>query len=530
MPLSHEEILARIKIGREFVKTRALVEWRRCHSFRDPDTDPSDFGGPPTDDKSLSALMASGEELEDVPVGVGSQQTANVLTKVAAIAIGNPALRVTISEVTNYEEPERFAQFVEEYWKSEWRAKNWQNECHIALIKQELSGVGLTFYRWDDEHGFMIHTAHAWDVAVDPFVRDWKNMSWAAVRINMSLRTAIAKYGKAPFEIDETDISTLDSEGVQVWTYWDQATEAIIYNGEVIASGTNEYGRVPVITLMGDPDPNDTPFPLSNVMLTAGIQREMTDVQIAINNSAKNGQPITIVNEGLVSKSFTDSMQDAKQDGWMSVRELPEKVVSRIGAENIGNAPVMALQLLGNQQDGLMGVSGYDRGVKDQNIQFATEAAMMAQRSGSRAVQSRTRYETYLRDLAEAWVTSIAAFGGPKLDENGDPDAPMEAVILWEACSAVTNIEVGENSTTYRDPAAELQPRVQMFQVFVNAAPVLAQFAGIMPNFQKLIEDILRSAGISNVEDYVLPMAPPQMQGPPTEGQQVPQEEMTNAG
>lgn len=529
MPLSHEEIIDRLTIGRDFMKTRALVEWRRCHSFRDPDADPTDFGIPPSDDKTLSAMLAGGEELCDVPVGVGSQQTANVLTKVAAIAIGNPALRVTISETTEAEDPERFAQFVEEYWKGEWRAKNWQHECHLALIKQELSGVGLTFFRWDDEQGFMVHTAHSWDIAIDPFVRDWKNLAWAAVRVNMSLRAAISRYGKAWFDVNENDKAMLDSEGVQVWTYWDKDTEAVIYNGDVIKAVRNEYGRVPVITLMGDPDPNDTPFPLSNVMLTAGIQRQMTDVQQGINNAAVNGQPINIVNESLVSKSVTDTIQDARAGGWIGVREVPDKAFSRIPAENIGNAPVLALQLLGNQQDGMMGVSGYDRGVKDQNIQFATEAAMMAQRSGSRAVQSRTRYEAYLRDFAEAWVMSIAAFGGPKLDENGDPVAPIEAVILWEACSAVTNIEVGENSTTYRDPAAELAPRLQMFQVFGNMAPVIAQFGGITVNFKKLIEDILRSAGISNVEDYVLDMAPPQMQGPPTQGQ-LPQEELTNAG
>lgn len=509
MKLPDDGIAERVEIGHRFMKRFATIDYNQSAKFRDPKIEPVGEVG---DTSMFSSLGDMDSQITEITEGTLNQLAANVLTKVAAIGVGEPAISVSISPQTPPEDAELYERIVPAYFQHVWRQQDLRRIAAHVLTKRSLCGLGFAFYRWDPVRAFVVEPVHSWDVAIDPFVsiNEWRHPVWMARRITISKREAQERFGKRWFEDvvpGETDEGvTLDSEPVRLWCYYDYEREVYLFNDEIVNKvngrlAPNLYEGVPVLTLQGDYDPSGTPFPLGDTQMVAGLQAAMTELFLTLYYTALHGGPLNVVDETMIKGSVEEAWQRGRQGGVLGVKGNVRDAIQRYPGETVSPALVPTVQQFMAAMDGLMGVSQYDRGVVDRPVNFATEAVLINQRTGARAVQARREYEEWLRALAIALIRTTARFGGPV----DDSPRPSEADILWDACAAVTDVAVVQSSTTYKDPQTEQQPLLALLQTVLQAMPALAASGQPVPNVKEIMDQVFRSFGISETDRYWMP-------------------------
>lgn len=512
MALSPVEITARIKAGRNFMARFVANDRQACGKFRDPsNTDAYSLSDPDLDEN------AEGDVPEDMPVGLPNHLTVNILTKAAAITIGNPDFHVVADDEQAREVGRKFLRTV-------WREYDFSKPARFAFIKRCISAQGFVNYRWDTEKGACWHHVQSWDLAVDPNVTDWQRLDWAAMRVKMSLRKAVEKYGKGAFDgiEDSGKPGSKDTKRVEIWVYWDKETEAHVFGEKILNKDTvNHYGEVPIGVLEGDFDPNPTPFRLGDGQLAAGIAAGLSDLDENIFNTAKHGGPVNLYSNKLVDQATRNAISDGKQQGWIAVKDYPEKGFLRIPAEDVGDATLQAKDNLQKSLDAITGVTALQRGIPDQEYKFATEAALAAQFSGARGNQARIEYEKFVNWMAWKTIQLTILFGGPQIDEETQQVVVTdEQQILWEDLQKIEEVFVIEQTTTYKDPAFEQQNAMQVFELLMAQYPTMVQAFQMgtmtrLPNIEKYVDDINRARGKFYVDEYwvtpppMMPMLPP---------------------
>lgn len=503
--LSEKTIVERVNVGRRFMERFARTDLNQSRRFRDPKAEEAAVDW---DNDVSGSIFEHDDSITEVTEGTTNAQASNLLTKVAVIGIGEPAVTVTIAPHVDPEDAAMYEQIVPAYFRHVWRTQGLRHIAAHVLTKRSLCGLGVAFYRWDPVKGFVVEPVHGWELAVDPFVsiNEWRQPSWIARRLTISRRTAEARFGKQmfdkPFSEDQGG-SSLDSEPVKLWCYYDADTEAYLYGDKVVNMidgrfAPNLYDGIPVLVMQGDYDPTGSVFPLGDAQMVAGIQSALTELFLTLYYTARNGGPLNVVDETMIKGSLEEAWNRGRTGGIIGVRGAVRDAIQRFPGETVSPALIPTLQQLMSAMDGLMGVSAYDRGVVDAGVNFATEAVLINQRSGARAVQARREYEEWLRALAVAMVQTTAKFGGPV---EGEPRSP-EADLLWDACAAVSDIAIVGSSTTYKDPRTEQQPLLALFQTVVQAMPVLAQTGQPLPNIKAIMDEVFRAYGFSELGDY----------------------------
>jgi len=250
--------------------------------------------------------------------------------------------------------------------------------------------------------------------------------------------------------------------------------------------------------LQGDYDPSGSVFPLGDTQMVAGLQSAMTELFLTLYYTALHGGPLNVVDETMVKGSVEEAWQKGRQGGIIGVKGAVRDAIMRYPGETVSPALAPTIQQFMSAMDGLMGVSAYDRGVVDRGVNFATEAVLINQRSGARAVQARREYEEWLRSLAVAMIRSTAKFGGPVPGQPRTSDADM----LWDACSAVTDVMVVGSSTSYKDPQTDQQPLLALFQTIVQAIPALVQTGQPVPNVKAVVDQVYRAFGFNDPDQF----------------------------
>jgi hypothetical protein len=503
--LTDETIVGRVETGRTFMSRFGQIDLNQSRKFRDPKAD--DVTGTDTDD-IISRVYGLEDAVTEVTEGTLNQQAANILTKIAAIGIGEPAITVSISPEVDPEDAKVYEQIVPAYFKYVWRAQDLRRVAAHVLTKRSICGLGWAFYRWDPTRAFVVEPAHSWEMAVDPFVsiNEWRQPAWLARRLVVSRRMAEARFGKAWFGTtfpETADVASLDSEPVTIWCYYDADREAYLHDGKIINKiegkiPPNMYEGIPVLVLQGDYDPSGSVFPLGDTQMVAGLQSAMTELFLTLYYTALHGGPLNVVDETMVKGSVEEAWQKGRQGGIIGVKGAVRDAIMRYPGETVSPALAPTIQQFMSAMDGLMGVSAYDRGVVDRGVNFATEAVLINQRSGARAVQARREYEEWLRSLAVAMIRSTAKFGGPVPGQPRTSDADM----LWDACSAVTDVMVVGSSTSYKDPQTDQQPLLALFQTIVQAIPALVQTGQPVPNVKAVVDQVYRAFGFNDPDQF----------------------------
>ena len=502
-----ETITGRIRTGQRFIE-RGLGERERiaCKRFLDGS-------------EASAYLLYDDDNFDGVGVLPEAQEVGNVnylainiLTKVAAVAIGDPDFHVDTGsadpEVVQAQDGaarpdlsrEDMAEIVRRFLRQLWELRGWARVFRKVLLKRALSGMGILAYLWHDEDGPLFETVRARDFACDPCVTDWRNLHWAARRIRMRHEDARARYPKIADMVmaPVSDIPNLDEpsplsrDTVELWVYWDRATEATCYGEQVLEQGPNLYGRVPLLILEGDIAP-ESELSMGDYDTASQLQEMLARLQAMINNQAENGGAIGWYNPGLLDDTSKNAFDSGRPQEFIATQGDGREVFGYIPGQPSDPMLMEAFTLAQRGLDSATGVSEYQRGVINQSVKFATEAALLANQSGARGNQARIEFEQFVNFAARCLLHMVGAFS-PSMMTDGVP----EDALLLQSIQAVQDIKVIEASTSYKDPSAEMQTNLQLLQAMM---PFIQ--AGLV-NPTPLVADVFRAFGKRDVHKYFL--------------------------
>lgn len=507
-----DEIVARVKSGRTFMAPFARRDRASCRKFLDPT------------DSSFAVMNEQGQDNAGPPVdnpeGMHNPMMVNILVKVASVGMHDPDWHVECADpaTMGIQFPGDPAELVTKLFTELWRHMFWSREFQTALIKRYVSGMGFIVALWNEPTGPVLEQVHSWDMSFDPHVKDWRKSRWAARTIHIPHDEAVERYGKQHFSDGEEDSfaeaennDEYPKDSLELHIYWDIDEEIVIYGDEVLVRGPNRYGRIPMLVHLGDINPRNQ-FPLGDFALGTGLQSMFTAALELLTNQAKHGGGQGWYRPEAFEKADQDALHDSRPQGFVAVQGMRgEEAMGFTPSEAMNPAVLETLHLMQQFIDSLQGVSEFQRGVRDQGVKFATEAALLANQGGARGTQAKLEYEQFLEEAAWTVLDMLIRFGNPQAENEW---------LLHEALLLVTNIQVHEGSTTFKDPAVEQQSLLQLWQALAPAAPAIGL------NLQELAIKLLKAFGWHDAQRMFL--SPEQlavqqqqaaMQGQPQPGQ-----------
>jgi hypothetical protein len=460
-----------------------------------------------------------------IPVGQPNYLAINNETKIAAIAMGRPALHVRAHE--NPEENEdavpNAGEIVAKAWEQSWENGNWRRETQAGLQKLGICGLGVLWYRWDTRYGPCFEHVTSNRLLFDPHATNLLRMDAGGVKVRMSLREAIKKYDpdeekgyfrSKPINPTAEDNRSLDTTVVTIRLYWDRDVEVHEYQSKVLHRSKNLYGEVPLIPIEGFNDPRGRLLPLGDNVFASGLNQQVVDLASVLSNMAKHGGQVTLADPNWFTPETKVALQEGQQQqiifgqGPLNPQAVP---MMRVSAESPSPAWTGARQEAQSALDGIQGVTPAQRGQQQPNV-TATQAVMVEQKAGARPTQARADYEMWITRMARAYVSMMQKFAGPTPNDKGT----KETVEIWKAFKAVYDVKVVEGSTSFNNPAADLQSSMQLFTTITQAFPLFETLAGqglidALPNMKQILGDVLRAASKQNLEQYWVKL--PQQQG-----------------
>lgn len=512
--LSDTAICARIAAGKSVIATYAMSDQTYSSRYLDPSSQI------PTVDPSMIQMSEDNYSWnQDVPQGVPNSFLINVCTKLSAICVNDPDFRVLSAD-------KDVPNVMRSWMRQVWQKQDVTRTCNKAAQKWMIAGLGIVRYLWDPEMRIPdAEFVQSWNFFHDPNVKSWRKLKWAGCTVTMSKEDAEEYYGPSEFQ---TDPELGDAQSVTVDIYWDSETEAHVANGKVLKREKNLYGRPPFHIIEGDANPNPSRYPIGDGRTTAGVAKMMSDLYQMMANTTLNGGPVTFVNTTLLQEDTTAALKTAIDQGVVPVRDNPENVYKRIGSEPLSPAALENIGFMQRALDASMGVTAFQRGQSVEGTTTATETMAMVQQSGSRGVEARMKYERFIDDIANTFVHMQCLFGG--LDDSV-PDQDPGELLVWHAAQMTDEIHIVEGSTVFKDPNMDQQAAMTLFNLSLQATPVMAQALGKVPDLARLYEDVLTAFGRRDAPAYVIdaPAAPaaPEMQPmPPDGGEPAPMEGM----
>ena len=196
-PVSDSEIAARIKQGERFVKKFAQNDLQASRRYIDASNSPYFWTGD-------GEFGEEGDVQQSQPVGQSNLLTTAIVTKIAAITVGDPDWFVRTADPDNdYQPNAESSQIGREFLRESWRKNNWVRVSQKVLQKRFVAGLGICQYRWcqdDGKEGYVeFDPVPSWDFCLDPHTTDLSNIRWAGRKIRMPLSEAISTYGAEHF-------------------------------------------------------------------------------------------------------------------------------------------------------------------------------------------------------------------------------------------------------------------------------------------------------------------------------------------
>lgn len=525
--LSDKEILNRIDIADRWMK-----------KFRDSDTMMSyrylDVNAPATgsgEDWSTEDdwFDPEGDVPDWVPIGQPNYLAINNETKIAAIAMGLPALHVKANEDEQLGGVPNAGDIVAKAWAQSFENGDWGREIRAGLQKKGICGIGCMWYRWDDRYGPCFEHVHSKRLLIDPHATNLNRLEWGGVKVRMPLRRAMRLYDPngengyfKPTSSGMDEEKSLDTQVCSINLYFDKQVELHAYKDRVLHRGENLYKRVPLDFIEGFIDPRERLLPLGDNVFASGLNQQIVDLASINSNLAKHGGQITLANAGSFDDTTQEALKNGKQQqilfvkGPLNPQALP---VHRISAENPSPAYGEARREAQQALDGIQGVTPGQRGEQVPNV-TATQSVMVESKAGARPTQERAECEQWITRMARRYVEMMQKFAGPTEQNPGT----QETQTIWRAFKAVYEVTVVEGSTSYQNPAVDQQSAMQLYTTMVQSMELYLSLSQMglldsIPNLKQYANDVLRAFSRQNIEQYWLKAPQPQQQpsGPPPE-------------
>lgn len=489
-----------------------------------------------------------------VPVGQPNYMAINTEVSSAAVSSQTPKLHVRADEgERGY--PGAPA-IIQQAWQQCWTNGNFKNQLRGAYKKRKIAGLGCIWYRWDQRWGFRIRNVMSKEFFFDPHIHPgmWKEMRYAGVCLNLPIAEASRLYDPDGdhdyFGYDKPDIYAAKEQGLmrkaltkvksmvsfrgagddgqsgasgerstcKIFIYFDQEEEVHIYQDQILLRTDNLYGEIPLYFRGMIDDPRGRVLPLGMNVFARGLNEWLVWLASIAANTAKNGGPITLYDSGKIKGAARTALEQGSAsqmiglEGMISPQTSP---IIRVPAEQLSPAYSTARAEVQSAIDGIMGASPAMRGESSPGV-TATSAMLTEAKSNAMMVDEQNEFEEWCTDVATAFVACTQKFGGPKKDEN----VPSEAKLLWHAFQAVNSVMVVHGSTSFSNPAMEVQASMQLFTTALQSQEYWTQAAAAgsikkVPKLETIFNDMLIALNRTNIDEYWMEPPPPP-QGPST--------------
>ena len=332
------------------------------------------------------------EEIEDaVPQGTIPHLNTNIRHKAVTISYSHPQFFVEGEDMNA-----NFA--VQELFKRLWEYNGWRKRTRKASLKSFISGTGICAVLWNQERGVVVENITPKDFLFDPYLLDFDNLRWAARRFMMPAEEALELYPKlSEYMKNDEEIEDDGSKAsmVTLWCYWDQQTEAILYEWNVLKSEPNAYGDVPIEVYENEDDP-DNAYATGDYDSCLGLQSQHTMMMDALNEQGRNGGSFTMINSNILSAKDRENLETGQLSALIAVEGLPEESIYRVPASPINPAQQFSIQAMERAIDGRTGVTPESRGQPDPNAKFATQVAIANKMQGAVGQDQSAGFERFV--------------------------------------------------------------------------------------------------------------------------------------
>lgn len=394
------------------------------------------------------------------------------------------------------------------------------------------------------------------DMFVDPDARHPKEMRWIAQRVwrpaadvkvdkrySATARRKVqssswsrwtdSRDGDARVHSDaqRQDVPERDQQGfVEVIEFYDikrQTVQTFALEGDedsgfLIRPEPMPYADGHPFVMIRNHEVPDHFYPIGDVAQMESLQLELNETRNQILNYRKQYRRATAYSKDLVDRDGVQALQSGEDNVAIGVR----------GDDNPGNAfaaipttPIPAdffntSAMIAQDIDRVSGVTDYQRGGQDQQInRTATEASMIADAASARAQDRLAKIEATMAELAERVIKLMQQY------LTGEHVArivtiPVDGWINYTRDNLVGNFdfEVMGGSTEPRNETFRRQSAIQLADI---AIPFMDQGVVNVPAlWQKLLQD---GFGMRDAQRLVqMPPPPPEAQMPPEQAPPVP--------
>ena len=489
----NDDIKERVKTSFKEYENQAQNYRSACRRFRDPSSEFfSDYAETPN--------YEDADYAQDQAVGSINHVRTNLQTKTDTIAFGDPDFHID-SLVPDLVELQRTVV------KEAWEKTNLTWWTHKCALNRFVGALGIMAYYYDQKRGPVFEHVRKSDFAPDPSMTDINDMRFASRRIRLPRDVAMAKYpeyaGLFRDKGRDGNSDVLRRHQIEFKVYWDSGldgdspTEATMFGTTIVHKGKNHYGKVPLVFLQGDVSPdrdNDTGDYDSATGLQDGLSRGWDAMQA----QALHGGPINVYRGSAISgKKERNALETGRQNGWIRVEGDITTAIHRVPAEPPNPNLISWLEKLERATDEATFVSAIQRGSPEPDVQFATQSQNIVNNSGSRQNAALHAYERFCDKLVRTLIDLILKFEKPHGDN------AKEHLVILQALAAIKTVHVVEGSTSYKDPAGDVQTKLMVFNSFLQARGV-----GSTCDVDMALMDILRATGTRDPQKYFPQQAP----------------------
>jgi hypothetical protein len=548
--LDDAEIVGRVRLANGWLKSFRMSDIAASNAYIDANgqTNSGDDGW---DDATDETFRSVADVPDVVPIGQPNYMAINTEVSAAAVSSQVPKLHIRANEDPKAGFPNSPA-MIQLAWQQVWANGGFKRQMRGAWQKRKICGLGCVWYRWDTNYGYCIENVTSNRFFFDPHTTNMRRLRYAGVTVNMPLSEAVRKYdpqgdegffsldnvekdgGSADTAFrrtlarvkqalsfrgeDDTAGASMERTTCKIYIYFDLENEVHIYNDQVILRTENLYGAIPMHFRGLFIDPRDRILPLGMNVYARGLNQWLVWLASIAANTAKNGSTITFFDTNKIKGNERTAMENgsASQLIGLSAPLSPQQPpMIRIPADQLSPAYGTARAEVQAALDGIMGASSSARGETPPGV-TATAAMLSESRSNAMMVDEQMEFEDWCTDVASSFIMCTQKFGGPIEDKH----TPNDAKQLWHAFLSVLSVKVVNGSTSFSNPATELQASMQLYTTITQSWELWTQLAakGVVkkvPKLSAVYDDLLIAFNRTNTDEYWME-APPPPQGPAT--------------
>jgi hypothetical protein len=276
----------------------------------------------------------------------------------------------------------------------------------------------------------------------------------------------------------------------------------------------------------------ETPFGISDIELAELSQHELNLGRSQLAAARRQSVPQYLYDMGLITEEQLEKLQQGVQNAMVGIgsealsanKNLRDDVLVPVKRENLHPEVFATLDKSPQEIGEMMRATSYARGAASTDVEFATEAALIAEKTEPVAADERLEFERFVGELGEQTYCNLQQFGDRPREVEVDVQRELEAVgpegelpgtqakrKVWKTWDK--DALAGEY-TVMVEPGSMDQPNsIQNEQKWATRIGLALEAKQQQPelNIVPLLETWLESFDFARVAEVLTPPPPPPM-------------------